>query len=245
MLRKVLVVVSALGCLVIAFIAGAGSTAIATQGQAVIAGVDNSETSSTTFCNVTSGSCGGTNGGIKTVTDKDGGTGVEAFGDGTTGIGVAGYASASGGTGVYGFGSSYAIHGQTSSDNSGWGVWGEGGDRGVYGISNNEGVVGFGNNVGVRADSPNIALRVTGKVELSRSGVTTIAGTSTTPMSSVVVSGVALSAKSMVQAMVQKNITGTWVRAAVPNVSGSSVTIYLNKAVSKSVPVAWMVIEHP
>ena len=63
MLRKVLVFVSAIGCLVIAFVAGGGSVATATQGQAVIAGADNSETTGTTFCNVSQGVCGGFNGG--------------------------------------------------------------------------------------------------------------------------------------------------------------------------------------
>jgi hypothetical protein len=235
--------------------------ATATEGQALIAGAQNSEGTETMIYNTTSfptaGSCFsttadtggilscGTNGltgsgttyGVRGTVGNAGNAGM--LGDGPTGVWGIGQGSAS--TGVLGQGSAYGVHGNST----GWGAWGEGDDRGVYGISNNEGVVGFGNNVGVRADSPNIALRVTGKVELSRSGVATIAGTSTTPKSSVVVSSVALSAKSMVLVMIQKNIAGVWVRAAVPNVAGSSVTIYLNKAVSKSVPVAWMVIERP
>src|SRR5438477_12925188 len=142
MLRKVLVFVSAIGCLVIAFVAGGGSVATATQGQAVIAGADNSETTGTTFCNVSQGVCGGFNGGVNAVTNNDGASGIRGFGSGTGGIGVEGNGLTSGGTGVFGYGNSYGIHGKTLFSNSGWGIWGEGGDRGVYGVSNNEGVVG-------------------------------------------------------------------------------------------------------
>jgi hypothetical protein len=244
--RKMLALAVALGCLAVAFVAGSGSVATAAQGDPILNGVDNLETNGTTFCNVSGGGCG-VNGsiGIYSATDKSHGAGVEGYSSGSSGFGAEGISSGAGGTGVLGVGASYGVHGEIYSGTGGWGVWGEGGDRGVYGISANEGVVGFGTNVGVRADSPNIALRVTGKVELSRSGVATIAGTSATPKASVVVSGVALSAKSMVIVTVQKNVTGVWVRAAVPNVAGSSVTIYLNKAVTTSVPVAWMVIERP
>jgi hypothetical protein len=157
------------------------------------------------------------------------------------GLGVDGVASNAGGTGVLGEGT-YGVHGYSDD---GWGVWGEGRDRGVYGISANEGVVGFSNNVGVRAESPNIALRVKGKAEFSRSGTVTIAGTSTTPIARIVVPGVALSAKSQVLVTVQRNVPGIWVRAAVTDVGAGSITIYLNKATTTNVPVAWMVIERP
>jgi hypothetical protein len=156
-------------------------------------------------------------------------------------LGVSGGASNDGGTGVLGEGT-YGVHGYS---NDGWGVWGEGRDRGVYGISATEGVVGFSNNVGIRAESPNIALRVKGKAEFSRSGTVIIAGTSTTPIARVMVPGVALSAKSQVLVTVQRNVPGIWVRAAVPDVGAGSITIYLNKATSTNVPVAWMVIERP
>jgi hypothetical protein len=257
MLRKVLVFVSAVGCLVIAFVAGGGSVATAAQGDTVLAGHGYTQTQSTALCttNLTT-SCFTTIDGIDASSDKTAASGVfgKATGDsaigvwgksmGSGGVGVQATAVGAGSTGVYAEGVTYGVHGKSTDTTGGWGLWGEGNDRGVYGVSSNEGVVGFGNNVGVRADSPNIALRVTGKVELSRSGVATIVGTSTTPKSSVVVSSVALSAKSMVIATVQTN-AGVWVKAAVPNVGGSSVTIYLNKAVAKSVPVAWMVIEQP
>ena len=40
----------------------------------------------------------------------------------------------------------------------------------------------------------------------------------------------------------QQNVAGVWVRAAVPNVSGSSFTVYLSKAVSASTKVGWFVV---
>ncbi len=238
MLRKVLWSVSAVGCLVIAFVVGGGSMASATQGQAVLAGGGYTETTSTTFCNVTSGSC--------TALGTDALVANNSTGVFAKGVlqGVSAVATGAGSSGIDSQGVTYGVNGKSTDPTGGWGLWGEGNDRGVYGVSNNEGVVGFGNTVGVRAEGPNIALRVKGKIEPSRSGVATVAGSSATPKSSVVVSSVALSPKSMVIATVQTN-SGVWVKAAVPNVGGSSVTIYLNKAVTKSVPVAWMVIEQP
>ena len=90
-----------------------------------------------------------------------------------------------------------------------------------------------------------IALRVSGKAQFSRSGTATITGTTTTPKSSVVISNVALSSKSLVLATAQKNVAGVWVAAAVPNVSAKTVTIYLNKTVTVSYPVAWFIVEKP
>lgn len=51
--------------------------------------------------------------------------------------------------------------------------------------------------------------------------------------------------KGTVPCDAQKNVAGVFVAAAVPNVSGNSITIYLNKAVTTTYPVGWMVIEHP
>jgi hypothetical protein len=47
-------------------------------------------------------------------------------------------------------------------------------------------------------------------------------------------------------ATLQKYVSGVFVVAAVPNVSGGYFTVYLNKAVTTSVgPIAWEVVEHP
>jgi len=262
-LRKVLVSVSALGCLVVAFVAGGGSAANATQGQAVLAGLLNSATSATFLCDAPVNTCGGggsTADGMIVVTAQNGAAGIRGTGPAyglygsSTGVGAYG-SSTGGGDGVYGQGANgldgVGTENGVQATGGTFGVFASGTDYGVFGSAPNHGVYGRATDnagaglEGEAASASGFGLRVTGKVELSRSGTATIAGTSTTPLSSVVVSGVALSAKSIVFTTVQKNITGTWVRAAVPNVAGSSVTIYLNKAVTKSVPVAWMVIEQP
>ena len=60
--------------------------------------------------------------------------------------------------------------------------------------------------------------------------------------SSGTVTGVALGAASLVLATLQQNLSGVYVRSAVPNVPGSSFTIHLSKAVSASAKVAWFVV---
>jgi len=50
---------------------------------------------------------------------------------------------------------------------------------------------------------------------------------------------------ALVLATAQKNVAGVWVAAAVPNVSAKTVTIFLNKTVTVSYPVAWFIVEKP
>ncbi len=52
----------------------------------------------------------------------------------------------------------------------------------------------------------------------------------------------ALTAASLVLATLQQDKAGVWVRSAVPNIAGSSVTVHLSKAVTASIKVAWFVI---
>ena len=47
---------------------------------------------------------------------------------------------------------------------------------------------------------------------------------------------------SLVLATLQDNRAGIFVQAAVPNISGSSFTIHLSKAVSANTKVAWFVV---
>jgi hypothetical protein len=56
---------------------------------------------------------------------------------------------------------------------------------------------------------------------------------------------VALTAKSLVLVTPQKNVAGVWVQAAVKSAANSRFTVFLNKTVSVSYPVARMVIEKP
>ena len=138
------------------------------------------------------------------------------------------------------------------------GVWGAGsgpGAIGVFGDGGQSGVLGESDGgTGVDALSlRGIALKVEGRVQLSLSGVATVAGTAASPKNSVrvrlpetTVRTYPITAKSMMTALLQKYVPGVNVVAAVPSVRGHYFTIYLNKAVTASVgPIAWMVTERP
>jgi hypothetical protein len=45
-----------------------------------------------------------------------------------------------------------------------------------------------------------------------------------------------------VLATLQQNLSGVYVRAAVPNIAAGSFTVYLSKAPSASAKVAWFVV---
>jgi hypothetical protein len=62
------------------------------------------------------------------------------------------------------------------------------------------------------------------------------------PEQSVKVKGIALSASSLILATPQGKLSGVAVEGAVPDASGNSFTIYLTKAVTTSLQVAWFVI---
>jgi hypothetical protein len=211
------------------------SGATATQGQPVIAGQFNDETSLTFVENK---STTGTTDGIDAISDG-GGDGVIGVTFSSCCAGVHGNNNGDG-NGVYGHAnnsSASGVYGQ--NDGTGFGVAGRAsGGTGVLGDS--------ANGTGVWASSQNAtALQVTGKAQFSRSGVATVAGTSAAPQSSVRVS-LPITGKSMMTALLQKHVAGVFVVAAVPNVTGGFFTIYLNKAVSTSVgPIAWMVTERP
>ena len=88
------------------------------------------------------------------------------------------------------------------------------------------------------ADSLAAILQATGPAVFSRSGLLTIAAGA----SSGTVTGVALTVASLVLATLQMNVAKTWIRAAVPNIAGSSFTVYLNTAAKASTSVAWFVV---
>jgi hypothetical protein len=229
--------------------------ATATQGQPVIAGQTNTATNetvvqntnvsvpgcSTPFQNGGLLGCGHTGvrgfGGATGVLGDGGNTGVLGLGatDRASGIGVFGQ----GFTGLLGTGILNGVEGQTNSAIAS-GVYGENDGTGF-------GVAGRANSgTGVLADSTDgIALAVNGKAKFSRSGTARVAGTSGTPRSSITVNNVALTSKSLVLVTPQKNVVGVLVQGVVPNVANSRFTVFLNKNVSVSYPVAWMVIEKP
>jgi len=94
--------------------------------------------------------------------------------------------------------------------------------------------------VGVLAENTagGTALKATGPAVFSRSGLLTVAAGS----AKGTVTGVALTAASLVLATLQQDKTGLYVRSAVPNVAGSSFTINLSKSVTASITVAWFVV---
>jgi hypothetical protein len=88
------------------------------------------------------------------------------------------------------------------------------------------------------------ALRVNGKARFTTSGTTLISH----PQSSAVVGsdvlGLALGSESLVLATMQNNLSGVYVRAAVPDTSTNSFTIFLNQAVppGSAAKVAWFIV---
>jgi hypothetical protein len=137
-------------------------------------------------------------------------------------------------TGVFGFArqdsSSIGVYGNSSF---GRGVLGEAGaGRGVHGWSNT--------GVGVRAEAAaGTALQVAGRASFSRSGRLAIAA----GRSFVTKTGITpLTSFSLVLAVLQTRRTGVYIVAAVPNVTGHSFTIYLNKAVPATTYVAWFIL---
>jgi hypothetical protein len=199
---------------------------------------------------------------------SDATTGVGVYGiavasSGAT-TGVYGDATqSSAGTGVYGTGQAKGVYGKSGP--GGTGVVGFTGstppapppDTGIYGRSDTggaggRGLTGFcGTGIGLLGQSDTgegvvaycntttgNALRVSGKVALSRSGKLTIAA----GHSSLTKTGIALTSASLILATLQTNVAGLFIQAVVVNPAGSSFTIYLNKAPTISVAVAWMAV---
>jgi hypothetical protein len=54
--------------------------------------------------------------------------------------------------------------------------------------------------------------------------------------------GVALTAESLVLATLQQDKSGIYVRSAVPNIAASSFTVHLSKAVTANIAAAWVVV---
>jgi|SRR3954452_3897280 hypothetical protein len=230
--------------LVVSLIAfGGPPSADAADGDSVIAGQDNFETSVTRLHN----------------TDLDGTWGLVVVNDGTASqaIGIEGYVSGQSGRGVFGLAGQTGVEGAAlvtgvlgESTGQGDGVDGQANNAccsGVFGTNDGtgNGVAGQADSgTGVLAASTNgIALKVSGKAQFSRSGTASVAGTSAAPKNSVKVS-LPITGKSLMTAVLQKYVAGVYVVAAVPNVSGGYFTIYLNKPVTTSVgPIAWEVVE--
>jgi hypothetical protein len=130
-------------------------------------------------------------------------------------------------------------------------IWGDSPDIGVFGSGGN-GVIGYGG-VGVEGDANSLAgsigvwawapttaqtaLRVTGKVSLSRSGRKSIAKSK----SSVSVSLTGVTSSSKVFAVLSSSESGRYVRAVVA--SSGKFTIWLNAKLTSSATVNWFVLD--
>lgn len=140
-------------------------------------------------------------------------------------------------TGVMGYAPSGNTAVKGSAESNGTGVWGTT-DGGVGVLGEAQGGVA----VSAFANAPGTALLVTGVASFSNGGAASVVGTTATPKSSVVVKNVQLTPESVVLATVQQTAGGAMVKAAVPNASKSSITIYLSKAVTTTVKVGWFVL---
>jgi hypothetical protein len=171
--------------------------------------------------------------GVRGTTTTPDGRGVLGTSNAAGGVGVYGDNSG-GGTGVYGKGKA-AVYGEGVGA-TGVGVQGSG-LNGVQGYTEAPGGAGV---VATNAVGET-ALRVNGKAQFTRSGTTLISH----PESSAIVGGdLVLSSESLVLATVQNDLAGVYVRAAVPDPSSGSFTVYLNQAAppGSTVTVAWFIV---
>jgi hypothetical protein len=210
-----------------------GTNAIATQGSAVIAGVQNTETDTTEVQNTNGTYC-------DTLSDASANDGLWACGPsygvygrgdsiGVRGIGTEFGLYGTGGYGVYGGGSTYGMYGSTSSTTG----------SGVVGVnyatgSGVQGVADQGTGVLAKSSS-GTALRVNGKAVFSRSGLVSVPSGAKSVQ--VTMSGVTTT--SMILATVQQS-GAFYVKSAVP--ASGSFTININKAPSSPVAVAYFVL---
>jgi hypothetical protein len=226
-------------------------TAAAHDADDVALGTDNATTAQTTLTNSAADSTA--LGGHATGTGV--GFGVEGTSAGAAGVFAWSVAAPDAGwftpsitshTGV--FGSAPAGDGVNTF---GTGVWGDSPDAGVYG-SGAFGVIGNGfvgvegdandnaGSIGVWAWAPStaqVALKVTGKVSLSRSGRVAMSTKAVTKLVSL--TGVTTTSK--VFAVLSTSESGRWVRAVVP--ATGKFTIYLNAALTSSAVVSWFVLD--
>ena len=190
----------------------------AVQGSAIIAGQDNTETSATTITN-TAGNA------LVAVAPNDWGV----YGSTDTDVGVMGRASSADGTGTFGW-------------SPGTGVQGFGSGIGVYGVCDKP------TGAGILAwnAAGGAAVRVGGTAEFSRSGKAVVRA----EHSSVVVTlspgppnpDPPLTRESLILATIQQSRGGFFVESAVPNASGTSFTVHLNKPVTRDTKVGWFIV---
>lgn len=237
---------------------GSAAPAQATQGSAVLEGADNTGATRRTAVFTTGNNEWGTladpntsgNGSVGVYGHGQdhgvygdagpGGSGLAGTGGEDSGIGVFGIGGVPEGTGVVGIGGNSATVGGTGVFGNGTGsspgvsgTGGSGGGDGVVGVAG-----GTGSGVLAQNTGAGPALTVEGPALFSTAGVLTVSA----GKSSVTKTGVTLTGSSLIFATLQQNHSGVWVQSAVPDVSGSSFTVHVNKAVTASTTVAWFVV---
>lgn len=206
--------------------------------------LENSQTNQDVFVATTSGSGTGlfAHSGTGYGVQGDSGTKAGVEGTSSTGNGVQGETTSATASGVYGQNlyQGYGVAGRSTAgplvngagaaavlgDNTanGIGVWA----RSAHGVA-------------LLADPANpdaIALKAQGVTQFKRSGTLTIVA----GKSSVQKTGIRVDAGTLVLATLQQNRSGVWIQAAVPNATGDSFSITLNKAVSSSIKVGWFLV---
>ncbi len=163
-------------------------------------------------------------------TSSSTGNGVSGQSQGGAGVG----GGSTNGSGV--FGSSINSNGVSGLSVNGEGMVGVGPVSGVHGTC------AISSGIGVIAEnlSGGMALLVSGPAAFSRSGTVVIPSGS----KSAVVPAAALSAASLVLALMQNVAGGVAVKAAVPDPANSKFTVFLNKAPASpaTATVAWFIV---
>jgi hypothetical protein len=179
--------------------------------------------------------------GVYGSADGAGGTGVRG-GTAATATGVYGIAGTPGDaptdttyTGVFGYADSFP-----NANAFGTGVWGSSPDVGVYG-SGATGVYGDGGTTGVGVfgySGSGFGLWVDGKVRFSkRAGKFTVAKGKTSYTKTGLTG---ITSATVVVAVFQGSVTGTWIRAA--KAGTNSITVYFSKALPATATIGWLAI---
>ena len=145
----------------------------------------------------------------------EGGLGVRGVGLGSGAFGVFGEVTTPGSTGVMG--------GNGSTSGQGVWAWADSGADAIF----------------AQNDSVGNAVRVSGKVALSRSGTATVRKGKT----SVKVTGTAVDDTTRAIATLQQHRKGVGVAAAVPNATTDTITIYLTAPAPSATKVTWMLLD--
>jgi hypothetical protein len=245
--RRAILAAAAGGAAALAATAMLPATAAAADPNDVVKDQDNATTATTSVTNATAD--------VDSFAANATGLGAGAVGTSAAGAGVVGWSVTapdwftglvSSNTGVFG-----SAPAGDHIDTYGTGVWGDSEDFGVYG-SGTWGVVGYGGigvegdandqigSVGVWAYAPSTsqyALRVSGKVNFSRSGRIAMSS----GRSSVAKTLAGVTSVSKVFAVLSTSESGRYVRAVVP--ASGKFTIYLNTTLTSSAVVSWFVLD--